>query len=470
MFAQQSNDECLSCHQELDDELLTPAQNYVNDIHYKMNITCSGCHGGDATTDDDEIAMSEEKGFIGVPERKTRYEVCTNCHSDEKKMKNYGSNIPVDQYKKLENSVHFQPSNNNQGPIADCVTCHSVHDIKRVNDPESKVYPTKVVQLCESCHSNANFMKNYNTSLPVDQVIKYRTSKHGILNAKGDPNVAECASCHGHHEIYSVNDSRSLVYATNIPMVCSNCHSNPKLMSKYGLPSDQFESYVNSVHGIALLEKEDISAPSCNDCHGNHGAVPPGVESISKVCGSCHVLNMELFEQSPHQKAFDENDFPECETCHGNHKIRYVTDEMVGTQESAVCMDCHDAGDDNKGYYVAAEMKLLIDSLKTEDKVSKEILEDATQKGMDVTDAEFLLKDVRQVLIQTRTSIHTFDVDKFKETIKPGFETVSKVKQEGISAVDEYYFRRMGLGIATIIVTILVIGLYFKIKKMENKT
>jgi hypothetical protein len=89
---------------------------------------------------------------------------------------------------------------------------------------------------------------------------------------------------------------------------------------------------------------------------------------------------------------------------------------------------------------------------------------------MDISDAEFLLKDVRQVLIQTRTSIHTFNLDKFKESINPGFEMISKVKQEGISAVDDYYFRRLGLGISTIIVTFLVIGLYFKIKKMENKT
>ncbi len=73
---------------------------------------------------------------------------------------------------------------------------------------------------------------------------------------------------------------------------------------------------------LHLLEKGDLSSPSCNDCHGNHGAVPPGVESISKVCGTCHVLNMELFEQSPHKKAFDENDYPECESCHGNHLVK----------------------------------------------------------------------------------------------------------------------------------------------------
>jgi len=470
VFAQSDTNQCLSCHQELDDELLTPAENYVNDIHFKNNITCAACHGGDATSDDTDIAMSEENGFIGVPDRSERYKVCVSCHSDEQKMKGYGSDLRVDQYKELETSIHFQSTNNDEGPITDCVTCHSVHDIKSIDDPQSKVYPTNIPKLCGSCHSNANFMKNYNPSLPVDQVIKYRTSKHGILNAKGDPNVAQCASCHGYHDIASVNDSRSSVYATNIPGVCASCHSDSKLMSKYGLPSDQYDSYVKSVHGITLLEKEDISAPSCNDCHGNHGAVPPGVESISKVCGSCHALNMDLFEKSPHQKAFDENDFPECETCHGNHEIKYATDDMIGTQKSAVCMTCHSNEKGDKGYFVAGEMKLLIDSLKQEDNETKEILSEATQKGMDVSDAEYSLKDVRQVLIQTRTSIHTFNLDKFKESIKPGFETVSKVKQEGIDAVDEYYFRRLGLGIATIIITILVIGLYFRIRKMEKKT
>ena len=87
-------------------------------------------------------------------------------------------------------------------------------------------------------------MKLYNPALPVDQVAKYRTSVHGNLNAKGDPNAAECASCHGSHEIQPVKDSRSLVYATNIPSVCANCHSDAKLMAKYKIPTDQYENYV----------------------------------------------------------------------------------------------------------------------------------------------------------------------------------------------------------------------------------
>jgi predicted CXXCH cytochrome family protein len=463
----QTNDECFKCHVDLDD---TRANLYKTDIHHLKGISCAACHGGDATSDDMDVAMSEVKGFIGVPQRSKRYEVCISCHTDENKMKSFGSNLPTDQFEYLKVSVHFQPTFNNQGPIADCITCHSVHDIRRVNDPASKVYPTRITNLCGECHSSADYMKNYNPALPVDQIAKYRTSIHGKLNAQGDPNAAECASCHGSHEIQAVNDPRSLVYATNIPSVCANCHSDEKLMAKYKIPTDQFEDYVISVHGVALLEKGDLSSPSCNDCHGNHGAIPPEVESISKVCGTCHVLNMELFEQSPHKKAFDENDLPECETCHGNHLVKPATDAMVGTKEPALCIECHSANDDNDGYMVAAEMKLLIDSLKTEDSETKIILDEAVQKGMDVSDATFSLQDVRQVLIQSRTTIHTFSLDQFKEQINEGYTIVNKAKISGEDAIDEFYYRRIGLGVSTLLVTLLVIGLYIKLKKVEKKS
>jgi len=463
----QSGDQCFNCHSDLDDAV---AKAFKTDIHFIKDITCADCHGGDAFSDDMDEAMSTEKGFIGVPSRVNRYQACVNCHQDSRRMKNFGSNLPTDQFDKLKISIHFKPSFNRQGPIADCITCHSVHDIKSINDPLSKVYPTQITLLCGSCHSSADFMKRYNPALPVDQVAKYKTSIHGILNSKGNPDAAECASCHGSHEIQPVKDSRSMVYATNIPPVCAKCHSDEKLMARYKIPTDQYDKYISSVHGTALLEKGDLSSPSCNDCHGNHGAIPPGVESISKVCGSCHVLNMELFEQSPHKKAFDENDFPECESCHGNHRIKHSTDEMVGAQEGSVCIECHSKDDSNKGYLVARKMKNLIDSLKSLDSETKIILNEAVQKGMDVSDAEFALKDVRQVLIQSRTTIHTFNLDKFEGQINEGFTIVNKSKKTGTEAIDEFYFRRIGLGFSTIVVTLLVIGLYIKLKKVEKKS
>jgi hypothetical protein len=457
------NDDCINCHSAVDEI----ADLYQTDVHFSFNISCAACHGGDPKSEDMEISMSKEKGFIGVPSRKERHLVCVKCHSDPGKMESFGYKKTADQYEKLKNSVHFKPTYNNQGPIADCITCHGVHNIARVTNSNSPVYPANIVSLCGECHSSASFMKNYNPGMPIDQVAKYKTSVHGIKNSRGDINVAECASCHGSHEIRAVNDPRSNVYPSNIPEVCAGCHSDKTRMAQYKIATDQYTLYVESVHGKALLEQGDLSAPSCNDCHGNHGAVPPGVESISKVCGSCHSLNMELFEQSVHKQAFDMENIPECESCHDNHNIKNATDEMLGTGKNSTCIDCHK--EEDAGYKIADNMKSLINSLKKEEDKAKIILEEANQKGMDVSDALYALKDIRQILIQTRTILHSFDNEKFTEEIKPGFDITSEVKTEGINAIDNYYFRREGLAVSTLIVTLLVIGLYIKIRKLEKK-
>ena len=61
-------------------------------------------------------------------------------------------------------------------------------------------------------------------------------------------------------------------------------------MASHGIPMDQLALYKKSVHWHTLAEVGDISAPTCNDCHGNHGAVPPGVDSVGNVCGQCHAV------------------------------------------------------------------------------------------------------------------------------------------------------------------------------------
>ncbi len=462
-----ADDECLNCHSVLGDKLQKASDLYVNDVHYLKGITCAGCHGGDALSDDPEISMSKQKGFIGVPARKERYLLCVNCHADQQKMNGYGFTKNITQYDELKSSVHFKQTYNNQGPVADCITCHSVHNIVKVNNSASPVHPLKVVQLCGSCHSDAGYMKNYNASLPVDQVAKYKTSVHGKRNVSGDSNAAECVSCHGSHEIRAVNDPHSFVYPANIPAVCSNCHSDKNKMQKYNIPTEQYASYKKSVHGIALLEKGDLGAPACNDCHGNHGATPPGVESISKVCGSCHALNMELFETSVHKPAFDKEGIPECESCHGNHNIAKVTDDLLGVNNNSTCIKCHKSGE--KGYIAANFMRHSIDSLKQEEASAKNILTEAERKGMDVSDAQFALKDIRQVLIQSRTTVHAFNTDEFSKVLNGGFEITQSARTQGLNAVDEYYFRRKGLIVSTLIVTMLCIGLFLKIKRIEKQ-
>ena len=267
-------------------------------------------------------------------------------------------------------------------------------------------------------------------------------------NAKGDIKTAACASCHGSHEILSASDVKSKVYPRNLPGTCSGCHASAAYMSGYSIPTDQYEKYAKSVHGIALLKKHDIGAPACNSCHGNHGATPPGVESISKVCGTCHALNADLFSASPHKKAFDELKKPECETCHGNHEIVAATKEMLGVKGGAVCSNCHSETTRAKGYTVAGAMRRLIDSLDVEEVQARALVEEAEQKGMEIGEAKFKLRDVRQSRLETRTIVHAFNATRFREVADKGLASAATVRGEAKAAVDEYYFRRWGLGIS----------------------
>jgi hypothetical protein len=462
-----AGDECRTCHGNLDDR---PSRLFRNDIHAARGISCADCHGGDSRSDDMDKAMARSAGFIGVPKGDSISTVCASCHANPERMKKYGSNLPTDQWEKLQRSAHGKASTSGGVHIAQCITCHDAHGIVSVSNPRSPVYPLNVVATCTRCHSNATFIRSYNPSLPVDQLEKYRTSVHGVRNQKGDTRVAECASCHGSHDILPHTEPNSHVFPTKLPGTCAGCHSNPEHMKGYNIPTDQYEKFARSVHGVALLQKQDIGAPACNSCHGNHGATPPGVESISKVCGTCHSLNADLFSGSPHKKAFDERRLPECATCHGNHEIIRATSSLLGISPDAVCSRCHSPSENARGYAAAGVMRQLVDSLDAEEGAARAAITEAEQKGMEVTEPKFKLREIRQARLESKTVIHAFNEKRVQETVAKGLTVAAQVRREGEEAIDQYYFRRYGLGIATLVITILVISLGLYIRRLERRT
>jgi glutaredoxin len=462
----QRTDQCLLCHGAMGDK---PSTLFRHDVHFKKGISCSGCHGGDPTKDEMELAMNPKAGFIGVPRGNQISEVCAHCHADPNTMKSYGSSLPTNQYQLLRGSVHGEYAVQGKQRIAQCISCHGAHGIVSPKDPSSPVYPTKIIATCGSCHSNAPYMQKYNPALPVDQVEKYRTSVHGKRNAHGDRKVAQCASCHGSHDIRPPKDTKSSIYPVNVPQTCAKCHADPAYMKSYRIPTDQYENYVKSVHGIALLENHDTGAPACNSCHGNHGATPPGVESISKVCGTCHALNAELFGASTHKRVFDERKIPECESCHGNHLVEHATASLLGVTDGATCARCHTPRDTSQGYAAARDMRALMDSLSNTDRSATTILNQAEQKGMEVSEASFKLRGARQALMESRTVVHSFDLEKFKTVVDKGLAIASNAQEEGDQAIHEYYVRRVGLGIATLFMTLLAVSLFFVIRRIERK-
>jgi len=355
-----------------------------------------------------------------------------------------------------------------------CAGCHggnpAEEDIDLAKDKSFKGVPERwsIPEFCATCHSDSSYMRRFNPSLRVDQLDVYWTSEHGMLLKKGDANVAVCTDCHAAHGIQTTSHPKSWTFPWNIPQTCSRCHSDKEYMKGYKIPTNQWEDYKESVHAHALFEKKDLSAPVCNDCHGNHGASPPEVASIAYVCRQCHPSTGELFSQSPHKEVYDEMGIHECEACHGNHRILPPSDEMLGTGEQAVCIQCHEP--ESEPYQKASRIKEKLDGFIEKIHKADNLLERADRQGVEVSEPKFRLTEVNTILILVRNLTHSFSLLEIEEKIEEGEKLVAEVTTAGEAALREAKFRKTGLIIATIFLFLLAIALYLKIKQIEKKT
>lgn len=355
-----------------------------------------------------------------------------------------------------------------------CNDCHggnpSRADKEGAKDPlwgyVAKPTAQQIPAFCGKCHSDANMMKKFNPSLRVDQVQEYFTSVHGDRLRQGDQNVATCVSCHGVHGIRAHSDPLSRVYATNVAETCSGCHSDANRMASYGIAHDQYSKYRSSVHASALYDKRDLSAPTCNDCHGNHGAVPPGIDTVANVCGQCHGRQAELFQKSPHKEPFLKLEKGECLKCHSNHDIMPPTDEMAGVGAGSVCTSCHTA---DAGFAAAEKIGGGLTGLSLRIDEAKEILHLAEKAGMEVSRPKFELGEASDGLTQARVLVHSASADEVASAIGPAMEIASKGVKAGEDAFAELSYRRKGLGVSLVFILFLALLVYLKIRQIESR-
>lgn len=356
-----------------------------------------------------------------------------------------------------------------------CVACHG-GDARAAGmeamDP-AKGYIGKpgrrqTIQVCGRCHSDARFMKQYNPSLRVDQVAEYATSVHGRrLRELDDPKVATCASCHRVHAIKPKSDPASSIHPLRVAETCGACHADAKTMADYKIPTDQLEKYRQSIHWKTMSVKGDLAAPTCNSCHGNHGAAPPGISWVGNVCGQCHTVMAELFAKSVHARVFAQMGAPGCATCHANHDIQPASTEMVGLGDKAVCAQCH--GADDKGGRTAKEMRALIDSLRAQHQKAGAILDRAEHAGMEVSQARFDLNGANDAIVKARAAVHAFTLEAVKKEAEAGLAIGAKAQARGERALDELQFRRKGLGVSLAIILVLIAGLVLKLRQIERR-
>jgi hypothetical protein len=267
---------------------------------------------------------------------------CALCHSrpDFKVIRPSGvvEHLYVD-LEELASSVHAQHK---------CEECHA--DITEIPHP-----PNAARVNCTRCHYEGNPVGVPQTGVYGD----YSESVHGLEAKSGNAKAPICQDCHGGHGVRSHVDSTSAVNKANVPEVCGSCHLEP------------YADYSTSVHGVALLERGEVEAPSCTDCHGEHNILRPTVPgsrvfatNIGETCAECHAAEsimgkygiettqVDTYEHSYHGIAvkFGERTVANCASCHGVHDIRPPEDPRSLVHIDNIpktCGKCHPGANPN---------------------------------------------------------------------------------------------------------------------------
>ena len=439
----QNRDNCLACHQTgVGGAPKVPASHAG-----RTSDMCRGCHQPAAP------AAGQVPQILPTPVAHTsptspNSNSCVTCHTSQAG----NLNTPV---KEWQSSIHAERN-------VTCVNCHGGDATKSLKEdahsPKAgyigKPKRVDIPALCASCHANVDQMRQYD--VPTDQWAKYQESVHGKNLAQGDTKVATCFTCHDGHSTRKTNDPTAHVYPLNVPGLCASCHADTVLMDPYHIPTNQYDLYVKSVHGVALLTNQDLRAPSCATCHGTHGAVPPGIDEIANVCGSCHTATQTYYLKSIH--ASNTPGTPKCETCHGQHDVATPTDDMFIGTGTRQCGSCHAATSSQ-----ASAVKALYDSITTSAKVvdnAQVALKRAAGVALIVAPEEVKLSGAHTSLITARAAQHTLDQAVVKGSTDQAEAKAKEVIADANKAMDDSVFRREWMALGLAIMALAIVSLW----------
>ncbi len=439
----QNRENCLACHATgVGGAPKTPASHAG-----RTNDMCQGCHQSAAPSAGEvpQILPTPIPHTAPPPKEK---DSCVTCHTSQ-------GGKSAELAKDWAASIHAERN-------VTCVDCHG-GDASKSTKAEAHaasagyVGTPKMVDipaLCASCHARVETMRQYD--LPTDQWSKYQESVHGKKLAQGDAKVATCFTCHDGHGTKKTNDPTAKVYPLNVPALCGSCHANVELMKPYNIPTNQFELYAKSVHGQALLVKQDLRAPSCATCHGTHGAAPPGFQEVANVCGSCHTATQEYYLKSVH--ASDKPGTPKCVTCHGRYDVMTPSDDMFVGTGTRTCTSCHPAGSPQ-----ADAVKGLYDNITASAKAVDEAeaaLKVAASSALIVAPEEAKLAEAHTNLVTARAAQHTLSASVVKERTDKATAKAKEVVADAKKAFDDSVFRRQVMGIGLVIMALAIVSLY----------
>ena len=232
---------CMACHGPAHG--IVGADDPTSPVNRKnIPTTCSGCHQQQQSklafflTNEGKTYLGSVHGLSFKEGTNTKAAVCSDCHGahdinkpSNRSSKLYWANIPQTcgqchqkEFKEYARGIHGQAlaAGSRDAPV--CTDCHGEHDIDAVKRVFSRVSSGNIPQTCGQCHAAERINAKY--SLTTNVFGSYMQSYHGLALKQGTVTAANCASCHGAHEILPSSDPRSMINAKNLEKTCGQCH------------------------------------------------------------------------------------------------------------------------------------------------------------------------------------------------------------------------------------------------------
>ncbi|MFA5026245.1 MAG: cytochrome b/b6 domain-containing protein [Candidatus Methylomirabilota bacterium] len=208
----------------------------------RMAETCAACHADQTLVARLRIPVPQafhlyQKSVHGRAVAEGRPgATCDDCHSShdirpkgDPRSLVFRKNIPTTcgQCHRAESTAFLESIHgvavergNSRSPV--CSDCHGEHAVAGTQDPTSRVSLATVSRTCASCHDSLAITEAF--GLSRDRVSSFQDSFHGLAARGGNLAAANCASCHGTHDIRPSSDPRSSIHPANVPKTCGVCH------------------------------------------------------------------------------------------------------------------------------------------------------------------------------------------------------------------------------------------------------
>lgn len=221
---------CTSCHVDI-------VEAPHPDKFVAKPVSCGGCHP--------DWAASYSASGHGKAWQKgdARHPGCADCHGKHEILRSGTPKSSVSRdnlattcgrchdtvVKEVKNSIHGKAMAEGVRDAPSCVDCHRDHPGGQLRTAS----PMKIAeQVCSRCHASERLATRYN--MPRHRTETFFDSYHGLAAKLGSTRAANCASCHGYHNILPSSDPRSSVNRSNLVVTCQGCHPGANSMFVQG--------------------------------------------------------------------------------------------------------------------------------------------------------------------------------------------------------------------------------------------